>query len=306
MASELESQWKKIFALPPSQMKIELKKIDFAQVTPSNQNILHIACIESNKDAINMILDVDLINGRLNIDLKDNLKTWSPLYYVIDSCDNGQPDICEILIKSNANVNICDKFGVSPLHLAAYKGQDDNVEYFLKQKANIDAKDKLGRTPLMYAIIEGQTNCVQFLLENGSDLNSVDINGDSLIHYAAKCKGNSLLYSTMLINKGIDVNKINNEGNTALMCIAMRTPKENVRLIHTLLKQGTDINVVNQDGDTFYSILGKEAIKTGEIKSNIDITKQNVAKSSLSMTSIVFFFVLPVVIAYIAKMIKNK
>ena len=52
MASELESQWKKIFELPPSQMKTELKKLDFAQVTSSNQNILHIACIESDSTLI--------------------------------------------------------------------------------------------------------------------------------------------------------------------------------------------------------------------------------------------------------------
>ena len=110
----------------------------------------------------------------------------------------------------------------------------------------------------------------------------------------------------MLINKGIDVNKINNEGNTALMCIAMKTPKENVRLINKLLKQGTDVSIVNQEGDTFYSILGKEAIKTGEIESNIDITMQRGSKSSLSMTNIVLFFVLPIVIAYISKMIQYK
>ena len=121
--------------LLPFTNRPELKKLDFSEKTPLNQNILHIACIESNKEAINLILDVDLINGKLNFDLQDTPNKWSPIYYIIDSCDNGQPDLCELLIKNNANINISDDKGVTPLHLAAFKGQDDNVEYFLKQKA---------------------------------------------------------------------------------------------------------------------------------------------------------------------------
>ena len=82
--------------------------------------------------------------------------------------------------------------------------------------------------------------------------------------------------------------------------------KASNKIIDYYKNNGIKVNNFNYDFDTFYSILGKEAIKTGEIESNIDITKQRGSKSSLSMTNIVLFFVLPIVIAYISKMIQYK
>ena len=204
------------------------------------------------------------------------------------------------MIKNNANINISDDKGVTPLHLAAFKGQDDNVEYFLKQKANVNAVDKLGRTPLMYAIIDGQTNCVQALLDSGSDLTVADINGDSLLHYATGCKGNSLLYTTMLINKGVnDVNRQNNKGDTPLMLLVKKNAKDNVRLIHKLLSKGSDVTIMNDKGDNFYTLLGKEAMMLKGMK---PLEKK---KGGFSISLILFFFILPIALAFICTKIKQ-
>ena len=306
----LESKWRSLFTLPSSKLKSELKKLDFSQVTPNNQNILHIACIDSNKEAINLILTLDLIDSKLNINLQDSIRAWSPLYYIINSCDNGQPDLCEQLIKSNALVNIADSRGITPLHLAVYKGQDDNCEYFIKQKANINAKDKHGRVPLVYAIIEGQTNCVQALIDAGADLNAKDVNDDTLLHYAVGCKGNGLLYAGMLIEKGVDVNCKDKQGNTALMVAAKKNPKENVRLIQMLIEKGGNVDDVNNEGDCFYSLLGKEAVKNGfvssgnnDIKDHEEMISEN--KGKVGVKDFVIFFIIPFMILFMSsKLIK--
>lgn len=160
----------------------ELESIDFSLLTDAKQNILHFACIEGKKDLITLLLELDPQNGKLNINQQDSIQDWSPLFYVIDSCDNGLPDIVEILIKNGAQVNIGDSKGITPLHLACFKGQDDNVEYLIRQKALVNCADALGRRPLTYAIIEGQTNCVQTLIEAGADINVTDINKETLLY----------------------------------------------------------------------------------------------------------------------------
>ena len=115
-----------------------------------------------------------------------------------------------------------------------------------------EPKDKHGRVPLVYAIIEGQTNCVQALMDAGADLNAKDVNDDALLHYAVGCKGNALLYAGMLLDKGVDVNWKDKQGNTALMVAAKKNPKENVRLIQMLIEIGGSVEDVNNEGDCFY------------------------------------------------------
>ena len=268
---------------------------------------MHIACIEANKRAINLILSVDGRNERLNINLKDNVKSWTPLYYIINSSDNGQPDIAEALIKYGADINVVDKKGISPLHLAAYKGQDDNVEYLLKQKADINKKDILGRIPLTFAIIEGQTNCVQALVDAGSDLSVTDVNGNTLLHYALGGKGNSLLYANMLIDKGIELNAVNNEGNTPLMVLATKNYNENVRLLQRMIKAGAkQEGYVNIYGKTFYSLLGEEAIKNGFAKDEKGLLKGSETEKKASnsqIKNIAMFVIIPLITVLIAKII---
>ena len=57
----------------------------------------------------------------LNMNLLDNIKSWSPLFYIIDSCNNGQPEIVSLLVKNGAYVNIKDNKGITPLHLACFQ-----------------------------------------------------------------------------------------------------------------------------------------------------------------------------------------
>ena len=77
------------------------------------------------------------------------------------------------------------------------------MSIFLQNNANVNVCDSYKRLPLNYAIMEGQLNCAYFLLEAGSNINNKDIDGNSLLHYAVSSKGNSLLFSIMLIDRKI-------------------------------------------------------------------------------------------------------
>jgi ankyrin repeat protein len=125
--------------------------------------------------------------------------------------------------------------------------------------------------------MEGQLNSAYYLLESGSNINTKDIDGNTLLHYAVSSKGNSLLFSIMLIDRKINLNEINNEGDTALMLIAKKNPKENVRLIKKLIDSGAKYkNIINYKCQSFLSLMGEAAIrdKFDEYR-NININKEN-------------------------------
>ena len=272
-------KWRSIFDLPKKEMRKELKNINLSLVTSENQNIRHIACKDAKKQSIEILLSINdnLKENKLDINLKDNIKNWTPIYYLLDSSDGSETEILQILIKSGAKINISDKYGITPLHLVSFKGQDEYMSIFLQNNVDINAYDKFNRIPLNYAIMEGQLNSAYYLLESGSNINTKDIDGNTLLHYAVSSKGNSLLFSIMLIDRKINLNEINNEGDTALMLIAKKNPKENVRLIKKLIDSGAKYkNIINYKCQSFLSLMGEAAIrdKFDEYR-NININKEN-------------------------------
>ena len=284
MSSELNDEkiirkWRDIFELSKKEMRKELKQLDFSLVTSENQNILHIACKDTKKDSIEILLSLNESRKEKNLDinLRDKTKGWTPLYYLLDSSDGSETDILQMLIKSGTKINISDNYGITPLHLISFKGQDEYMSIFLQNNVEINVYDKFRRIPLNYAIMEGQLNSAYFLLEAGSTINSKDIDGNSLLHYAVSSKGNSLLFSIMLIDRKINLDEINNDGDTALMLIAKKNPKENVRLIKKLIDSGAKYkNVINYKCQSFLSLMGEAAIrdKFDEYR-NININKEN-------------------------------
>ena len=307
-------KWKNILKQNPKELKKLLKELDLSEMTSQNQNILHISCMESNKIAIEEILLINKNKKSLNINLQDKIKHWSPIMYLLDSSDIGEPDSLILLIKNNVNINIKDNKGITPLHLSAFKGQDENVEILINSNANINSKDILGRIPLTFAIIEGQINSAQLLIDK-SDLNILDINNNSLLHYAVLTKGNALLFTIMLSDKNINLNIQNNDGNTPIMLVALNNPNENVRLLQKLLSLNPIIEgIVNNKGQSFYSILGEDAIKNHFGGKGIKIDEENkkvIKKIENNNNNISFdfqngflFFVLPIFILIISKLVK--
>jgi hypothetical protein len=80
---------------------------------------------------------------------------------------NDHKDVVEFLLANKADVNAKAENGSTPLHLAAAKGNLDIVELLLANKADIDAVDKQGWSPLHSAITWGQKSVEDFLTEKG-------------------------------------------------------------------------------------------------------------------------------------------
>jgi ankyrin repeat protein len=116
------------------------------------------------------------------------------------------------------DVNIVDKFGSTPLHLACQNGQYESVVTLLSYGANPSAGDTSGNCPLHYAAAYGWLNIVQLLMET----TECDPNPSNLWKTTpcgiADRKGHTKVVRYFLGNKTkkIDVNFKDNEGKTLL------------------------------------------------------------------------------------------
>jgi ankyrin repeat protein len=87
----------------------------------------------------------------------------------------GERVAVQRVIASGADVNAANRYGVTPLLLAAQRGRDDLIELLLKAGASVktaEAKLPEGQTLLMHAARTGQVASVKALLAAGSNPNA--------------------------------------------------------------------------------------------------------------------------------------
>ncbi|KAH9418073.1 ankyrin repeat, SAM and basic leucine zipper [Dermatophagoides pteronyssinus] len=171
-------------------------------------------------------------------------------------------DQLQILLENMPNFFIDSilRSGWTALMYSAYFAFPEFVQFCLKRGADpnyYNGSNKM--TPLLAVCLSRNTNetqilhCMQLLLDNGARLEINDHYGHSsssssllLLHNAARLGLNRLI--KYLCHNGIDINRIDNHGFTALHYAVIENQKQ---VIETLLKQKlikTDIQ--NNDGMT--------------------------------------------------------
>jgi Ankyrin repeats (3 copies) len=89
--------------------------------------------------------------------------------------------IIDRLLKNKSNINIVNKNGQTPLHLAAYNKSPETLKILLDYGADVNYVDKDGRTPLYLAayiedqsVYKGCIKSIRLLLKNGADISIKD------------------------------------------------------------------------------------------------------------------------------------
>ena len=109
-------------------------------------------------------------NADVNIQEKHG---FTPLHWC---AFKGYENLCRLLLEHNADVNIQDKDGSTPLHLSARRNRDCSkiIDLLVKYGVqNINIHDAEGLTPLQLAVRHGNSQAVKKLVDLGADVSVV-------------------------------------------------------------------------------------------------------------------------------------
>ncbi|XP_065343666.1 uncharacterized protein LOC135941846 [Cloeon dipterum] len=217
-------------------------------------------------------------NGELVKQVTNDGSTY--LHLAIDNDDCPFEVILWLIEEIKIDANATNEFGETAFMMACSKNRSDVVEYLLTNKdIDLSNKDRGGRTALHHAVTSGCVDLVQNLLDRGADLRKKDDENRNVMFYGLKSKemilylnrknsefikavdtlqNTLLLYAIeffymvdrdvvhWLINEsGIDLNAVDDEGNSAFIVACMRRKWD---FVETLLTKDVDIQVKDEEG----------------------------------------------------------
>ena len=186
-----------------------------------------------------------------------------------------ESDVAKVrkVINAGADVNVCNKHGVTPLYRASYGGHAALVKLLLEANANVNAAKTTGATPLYVASQNGHTETVKLLLQARADVNAVRPDGFTPLWQASR--GGHAAVVKLLLDAQVDVNakaRVMGEYYTPLSAARTLGHAEVVRL---LLEAKNDVKPTD---------IGQNASMAKEQK---DATKQlRILSESLDATDI--------------------
>lgn len=177
-----------------------------------------------------------------------------------------------LIIEKNADVNIGERNGGTPLIFAASLGQTEIAELLIEKGANVNSVHSNGNTPLIMATAKGHAEIAKLLIEKGANVNSVGEAGNTPLKFAA---GTGLAeVAKLLIEKGANVNSANMTGGTPLHDAAINGRLEIVKL---LVSKNANVSLRTNAGSSVGA--GKTALDLAKEKNFTEICNVLVAPS---------------------------
>ena len=172
-------------------------------------------------------------------------------------------DVVKYLISKGAQVNVQNRYGVSPLLLCAESGNYELVQALVLAGAdvNITPQGELaeenflaGQTPLFGAAKKGHEEICTFLIQNGADVNAVTMTGSTPLFTATE-EGHPEVVE-LLVRHGADINRapqgaiardLHNENQTPLLIACLKNYEAIIRF---LVESGANVNVTSERGSS--------------------------------------------------------
>lgn len=199
---------------------------------------LHYAAAYGDKSVIQALVEAGADTNLLDTQGKTPL-LWASY--------KGRHEAVECLWKTT-HTELRDQIGTTPLHLALVGDAVDvkdilRVVKLLVNKplTNVEARDRFGRTPLLVAAREGNEAVVKLLLKRGADKAAKNNAGKTPLHLAAE-EGQTAV-AWRLIRCGADVEAQDREGRTPLSLASWRGQEAVASL---LIRHGATVEARDQ------------------------------------------------------------
>ena len=145
-------------------------------------------------------------------------------------------ETAKLLIKHGAKVNFQNKYGYTPLHLAASNDDPSVSRILLENGADPIIKDRFGRAPLHMAVELDRRNSARLLIEYPeTDINAQNNGNMTALH---QCSYYGYLeICSLLIDHGAVLDLKNKQGQTPLESAVERKQYNIVKLLEKAIKR---------------------------------------------------------------------
>lgn len=152
----------------------------------------------------------------------------------------------KLLLDHGADIEMINVHRQTTLLFATDDGDYELVKSCIQSGAKVDALDGHGRSPLMNALINGDERSAKLLMKHGADIHLRDKDGNSIMHFAAGF-GRTKSLLERLFKQGMEVDLVNNDGDTPLIEAAR---EHNEQAVELLIRHGALVNHKNHVGLT--------------------------------------------------------
>lgn len=172
-----------------------------------------------------------IIKNRTLLEVRDSDGN-APL---ILSAKHNHTDIAKYLIKIGADIESHNLRSETTIHWASFHENIDLIKLLINAGANPSCCDCEGGTPASWAAYCGKLEAIKYFYKLGCNLVRSD-NNNSCLHWA--CSNGHLHVVRYLITIGLDLNQINNSGETPLDLAKQNEHYEIVSFLESLKKNG--------------------------------------------------------------------
>jgi len=281
---------------------LKAKQIDINQIDKDGRSLLQNAVLSGNSEIAHQLIH-NLID--VNINDKNNRNV------IFDAISYGDETIINTILSTDINLNQKDIDGETILHKKEALQNDELCIKLIEKGANPTICDNEGKNLLFHIATRGIEGgrLLDVAIEHGCNINAKVRNNNTILmetmlafykipHYEKERRESLLKMAENLVVKGIDVNAINNDGESGLfdairnhdynicaffvgkkvnlniqnkkyqtpLLVAILEGISNIDIILLLLKNGANPSIKNDEGKDVLEILNELILHTHDFR----------------------------------------
>lgn len=230
--------------------------VDINAVDSSGMPALHKACLRKNLPQVRFLLEQGA-----DISIVDTIQGLTPLYYAVMGGDEEIMRLVASRTSRHGQMELKLHGGGTALALATCERRLDMVAILLENGASCDTPGASGATALHWAARRGFSHGLAILLSDSADPNLIDEVGYTALHHAvhddsAAQEDQTEVINILITHKRVQLNV--EEKRNSFTPLMLAASLGNFRVVRQLVEKGVDMNRINSQGKTVLDILSYE------------------------------------------------